>query len=259
MRERSINAFFYLTLFSIFTASLVWAVPPEGVEMALLNKEARPGSQLYANLGFVNPVWTSDYESLQSYVSIMNSKKNVFSYGVLLTAGNSFGDRDAYFVRYDQTFYSQSLSLKLAHLDFRFLGAGKNTLSLDYNASFGAVQKSRFYFSGGLYYRASLYSWDPQPWNPLNFNTEDHEYYFEMCFGNKTVFSQSFYVTVDMNNRDPFVAYNGDNLAFDLTLNFSSSNKFEWRITSSTRFTGLLAGNGDIGEQSLFFGIITRF
>lgn len=241
----------------VLVSTSAWGIPPEGLEAyALLGSSRQASPVFYANVGYVNPAWASDYETFQTYFSAPIFGNNFFTYGLALTTGNKFGDRDAYFVRYDQTFRGQSLSLKLAHVDYRFINAGKNTVSLSYNASFGIGKDTSFYFVGGMYYRFSLNSWNRPAWSPTNFNTEDREYYFEGVFGTKLSYGPTFNITMDLNNRDPFYSYNGDYIAYDLTFNFITKNKLTFRITSSTRFAALFAGTADIGEQTVLLGLV---
>jgi hypothetical protein len=182
--------------------------------------------------------------------------KNYLSYGALLTVNSSFNDRDAYFIKYDQTFYNSSVSLKLLHLDYRYIASGKNIISLDYNSSFNIGHSSLFYFVGGLYYRVSLNSWNQPSWSPINYNSEDKEYFPEILFGAKIELIRNTFVTLDLNNRDIFNAVSGDNVALDFSANYAPTPKFTLRFIISNRFTGLLGGNGDIGQQDFLLGAI---
>ncbi|MDZ4677149.1 MAG: hypothetical protein SGI74_06515 [Oligoflexia bacterium] len=235
-----------------------YAVPPEGLEAyALGGRGGKNQSLLYVNAGYVNPSWLSDYETFQTYVSVGNRAGNYITAGGHVTAGNRFADRDGYFIRYDQTFYNQSMSLKLTHIDYRYINAGKNIISLNYNAGLGIGKTAKFYFALGMYYRFSLNSWNTPTWSPTNYNTEDKEYYPEFCFGTKLLLNGDNYITVDLNNRDVFNSYNGDNLASDVTLNLVSGKSLTWRLTSSTRYSSLLSGTANVNEQTFLLGIMT--
>jgi len=192
-------------------------------------------------------------------VSIMGANQNVLTVGALAGIANKPYDRTAYFARYDLTFLSQSFSFKLAHIDYRYLSAGKNTVSLNYNAGGSASSWRQIYFAFGVYYRFSLNRWNTPTWNPLNFNTEDREWFFEGAGGMKFIFASDQYVTIDINNRDPFYSYNGDFLAIDLSYNVLTSASTTWRLSSSNRISSWLAGTGEISEQTIQFGFITQF
>jgi hypothetical protein len=235
------------------------AIPPEGLEaFTLLSGTKYTIQPLYIQAGYNNPSWLSDYEALQFYVSVPNGHGNYFTYGAMVSTGSQWADRDGYFIRYDQTFSGQSFSFKLAHIDYRYLNAGKNTFSLAYNNTFRLGKFSHFYLSIGGYYRFSLHNWHSAPWNPLGFNTDDREFYFEGCFGTQIDFGRTTRITLDLNNRDPFFSYNGDNLAFDLGIYLGSSKNLTWRAIIGHRFSGLLVGTADIGEQYGFLGIISE-
>jgi len=236
------------------------AIPPEGLEAFSFGGQGKAAPAfLYVQGGYVNPSWETDYETLQSYMSFPTQSGNYWTLGGEVTAGNTFGDRDIYFARYDQVFWGQSISLKFTHEDLRYVQAGKNIFSLEYNAGFSIGSAAGFYFSAGAYYRFNLNSWNTPAWSPVNWNTDDRDSFLEVCVGSRIVISQNSYFTVDINNRDPFLTYNGDDFALDFTLNLVSSDQLTWRLTESTRFSGLLVGTADISEEKVLFGFVTSF
>jgi hypothetical protein len=248
-------------VFLILAPRIAGAVIPEGLEaFADSGGLKRSGSDLlYMNAGYVQPSFADAYYSLEGYASLATKSGNYFTYGAMATTGSQLADRDVYFGRYDLTFSGQSISLKYAHQDLRYINAGKNIVSLDYNADLKLGREAQFYLLAGLYYRFNLNSWNQPSWSPFNFNTEDRDAFIEFCFGSRIKMGQVNYLTVDVNNRDPFLPYNGDNIALDFSLNFVTGRNLTWRITESTRFSGLLAGTADIGEETLLLGFLTTF
>jgi hypothetical protein len=256
-------------LIAILLASgIALAQPPEGLEAFGIASQGQSNAKstgkggatnklIYALGGYTHTGFVGDYQYLAAYASQPLLGNNYLTYGGKLTTGNSLGDRDAYFLRYDETFFNQSVSLKLLHIDYRYITAAKNVLSLDFNSAFHIGRNSLFYFVGGLYYRTIAYSWNKQTWNPTNFGLDDTEYFPEFLLGSKLEFGDSAFVTFDLSNREVFDSLNGDNVTFDITLNLGSVKSFVWRLISSTKYTGILGGNGDIGEQTFSLGFIT--
>jgi hypothetical protein len=235
------------------------AVPSEGFEVLGFSNAAGKSKSALKTFVFrgqyINPVWASDYENAQVYTSLPVLGGNYLTAGYSVTAGNKLSDRSAYFLRYDQTFWGQSISAKLLHIDERFLGTGKNILSLDYNGAFSIGKTAQLFLTLGAYSRYGLNQWDTNQTSPLNFNTVDREYYIEAILGGRIPFSggKSF-ATIDINTRDAFNSYNADFVAFDASLNFGLGQNFTWNLASSTRFTSMFMGTADIGSQTFTFG-----
>ena len=257
MRE----AIIYLRLLFIlilFVPSVSFGLPPEGLEAYGILKQAGGGGKfVYAYGGYTHTDFTSDYQRLQAIVSQPLFGQNYLSYGADLTTGDKLGDRDSYFARYDQVFFNQSLSLKLNHIDYRYISSGKNILSLDYNNAFHIGRTAFFYMVIGLYYRASLNSWNQPSWSAFNYNTEDNEFFPEILFGSKVDLTSSAFLTLDLGNREIFNSLNGDNVAFDVSINLKTTKSVTLRAVMANKIAGLLGGNGDIGEQTFLLGFIT--
>jgi hypothetical protein len=233
-------------------------MPTEGFEAFTMFPKGGKGGYGIVGGGYINPVWTSDYGSTLAIVTLPTKSSNLWTFGANVTAHNKWADRVGYFGRFDLLFGNNSLSLKLNHIDYSFIRAGKNTISIDYNGAYEVGKSSYFYLTLGMYYRFTLQTWNGSTWNPVNFNTDDREYYPELTFGFKKSITGGE-ITVDLNNRDAFQSYNGDNLAVDASYAVEIGSKDYVRLSAIHRVSSWIAGPADISEQRFFVEFINGF
>lgn len=157
-------------------------------------------------------------------------------------------------MRYDQTFWNQSVSLKLVHTDENFLRTAKNVISATYNGTFMLGKKTQIYVTGGIYYRFNLNTWNTPTWNPINFNTEDREYFFEGTLGLLVPMGAQSSATFDINNRDAFNSYNTDFTAIDIALNLAVTPRFTLRLINSLRMSAFFMGTADVASETIMLG-----
>jgi hypothetical protein len=247
----------FLSLMAILTCSVANGLPTEGFEsFTLYGNGTLPPFHRF-EVTHQKPVWRNEFQNIQ-YVGGTTLGENYLSYGARTTLGPQWGDRDAYFLRYDYTIFKvTSLAVKLMHENWRYISTSKDTFGLEYNAYFGFQgQRSGAYFSFGGYYRWLKQSWNDPWWSPMNLNTEDQEGYFQFVFGwQKSLGSGGSFLTLDINNRDAFSYYTMDNLGFDLALNLDSGG-IVWRAGVGARTSALTMGTGSTSETYGSLGIL---
>jgi len=246
-----------ITAFLAFFCHSAQAVPPEGLEgFSILGNGKPKEASFYSNVGYVNPSFTSDYETFQVYGGTLTPLKNYISAGGSMTVGNKFGDRAAYFARYDWTFWRSSFGIKWAHEDYRYINAGKNSIGLDFNSSIGVTKKSGAYISIGVFDRWINYRWNQPSWSPINFGGEDHQANLQGCLG---IFVGEFlgtsFTTLDVNTKDVFSYYNLDNVGIDTTFNWGEGNRF-FRLTAGARFSGVSGVTSDYSDVHVLLGLV---
>ncbi|MCC6277244.1 MAG: hypothetical protein IT289_04940 [Oligoflexia bacterium] len=244
----------------LYWGALTWALPPEGFESkSLLGRgSSRAGGYGLVGGGYNNQVWTSDFSFIHTIVSFPTESENLWTFGGFATAHNRWADRTGYFGRFDFTFGNHSVALKHAHLDYTYIRAGKNTVSLTYNGAYEWGMDSHIYLTLGAFYRFTLQRWNGSTWSPINFKTDDSEYYPEITFGYATRWDSSN-LSVDVNNRDAFHSYNGDHLALDVAYSLEFAQQSLMRLVVSSRFSSWLSGTADISEQKIFLELIRTF
>jgi hypothetical protein len=173
-----------------------------------------------------------------------------------VTAGNKFADRDAYFGKFDYTFWGSSIGLKILHEDFRYIEAGKNSVGADFNTFFRIGATSGLYLSIGGFYRVINYRWNKNSWSPASFDGEDRQSNWQGCFGfYKAGLIGSSLTTLDINTKDSFSYYNMDNIAVDLGMHWGDA-KSMLKLAGGVRLSGVSGAVPDISDYHATIGLV---
>ncbi|HEX4925532.1 MAG TPA: hypothetical protein VFV50_15670 [Bdellovibrionales bacterium] len=249
--------FTFIILAAALTCSVAAALPPEGFENVTLIGRGKGSTQYAPALTYVSPVWRDVYQGAQFELGLP-AGTNYASFGARSSLSPEWGDRDAYYARFDYVMLqASSLSFKWMHENWRYIASAKESIGLEYNVFFGFNgRKSGMYGTFGGYYRWLKQRWNDPWWSPLNLNTEDHEGYFVFVLGwQSSIGTSGSYFTFDVNNRDPFSYYTMDNLAFDLGLNIDLGRTL-WRVVAGVRTSALTMGTGAISETYGSIGLV---
>lgn len=242
----------------VLTGSVAQALPSEGFENFTLLGRGTASSYYSASIADQKPVWRQEFQSAQYYWGTPVGT-NYFTAGARVSFTPSWGDRDAYFLRFDyRVFQSTSFAFKAMHENWRYISTAKESAGLEYNTFFGLDgRKSGMYATFGYYHRWLKQAWNEPWWAPTNLTTSDQEGYFLFALGWQTAFGTSgSHFTLDMNNRDPYSYYTMDNIAFDLGLNIDAG-KLIWRVVLGMRTAALFMGTGSVSEYYGSIGIIS--
>jgi hypothetical protein len=233
----------WLVLVWNLTTSVASAFPPEGFEnYAILNRGFTTGG-LSTSMMYSHPVWTGDYESFD-VIGNVPIGNDVLTFGGRATVANYFGDRTAYFARYDWTWAeTMGMSFKWAHEDWKYISTSKDAFGgeLNFLWPMGEAAQSGLYFTVGANYRYIKQRWDSPWWAPLNTNTKDREWFFVGCLGYKFSLGKYSFWTLDANTRDAFGYYALDNVAFD-TKFYVGSQTFLFNILFGVRTSATWVG-----------------
>jgi len=224
------------------TLSVSQALPPEGLENFGLLGNGQGHSSFALGVGYQNPVWKNDFETVETITSFALDK-DLLTIGAKSDAAPKWADRWSVFLRYDFTFLeTHSLALKYIHEEWGYISTAKEAWVLDYNAFIPMGEGGGgFYFALGPYYRWLKQRWDA-PWSAFwNYNTNDHEWFFQGLMGWKVMMGQSSYFTLDINLRDRFTYYNLDNSGYDLSFTFPN-DEIVFQIHSGLRSAALFMG-----------------
>ena len=146
------------------------------------------------------------------YGGVPTAAGNYLAIGGSVTVGSTFDDRDAYFLRWDETFWStHSVALKWVHEDLKFITSSIDAFGVDYNGFWPWSERSGVYFVLGGYYRYLKQNWNGTWWAPLSLNSSDQEGYLEAELGWQFSWGATNFVTFDLGSRDPFSYSNIDN------------------------------------------------
>lgn len=242
----------------VLTTSVAGALPPEGFENVTLLGRGTASKYYSAAITHQKPIWRSSFQSAQYYFGLPVGS-DYFTAGVRSSITPSWGDRDAYFLRYDFVMLkSSSFSFKWMHENWRYISTSKESAGFEYNLFYGAEgRRSGVYLSLGYYHRWLKQAWNDPWWSPFNLDTQDQEGYATFTLGWQTAFgTNGSYFTVDMNSRDPYSYYTMDNIAFDLGLNFNAG-KFIVRTVVGMRTSALFMGTGAVSEYYGSLGIVS--
>lgn len=238
-----------------FGAISAMGAVPEGLDAQSFSKSK--GGVLYLTTAYTNPSWVSDYQSGEVITTFKLKNGNLFNAGFMMTTTNEFINQNGYFLKYDLGFgKNHSLSFKLTHLELNYIHVSKNTASLLYGYASTIGKMIGPYFLFGAYYRTTHLRGANNRWSPVNFDGNDFDIFFEFVLGTRIALSKKLNMFVDGNNRDSFHSHNLDNIALDLGFIYQFSKTFSARLTSSTRFSAMLSGTSDIGEQKVLFTLI---
>lgn len=231
------TVFLYLLLMPGVSLSAV----PEGLENFGLLNAGSPSTSLSTLISYTNPAWSSDYSSFESIGSTPLGG-DLLTFGGKVTIANEYGDRSAYFLRYDWILGgTNSLSLKWSHEDWKFISSSKDSFGLEYSHYFSVAGSVSAYFSFGGYYRYLKQKWNDPWWGPLNLNTKDRETYFTGTAGFQSKWSESFFYTFDINIRDAFSYYSLDHVAYELNL-YMGAKGFYWKLYGGVRTSAVWVG-----------------
>lgn len=231
-----------IALFQL-TTGVAMAFAPEGFENLSLLNRGLPTGGLVTAASYSNPIWTSDYESLE-VIGNVPLGFNLLTFGGKATVANKFGDRTAYFTRFDLGIgQDSSFSVKWAHEDWKYISASKDALGAEGNfvwrlSDFG----DGFYCVFGANYRYIKQRWDSPWWAPLNTNTKDREWYFTGVAGFKIMLDDISFYTIDANIRDAFSYYPLDNVAFDGKLYLGNGRGSFFNIFGGVRTSAIWVG-----------------
>lgn len=179
--------------------------------------------------------WTDEYKYGEFLIGAGRTNN------LLLGYKSSFDDknnkRDAWTMRYDLVVGDHnSFSLKYIHQNWYWLEAGKESVGLAFNSS----TKIGFFYTIGYYVRWLKQKWDPSPYSPFNFETDDEEGFPILVFGWKYLMKGKSYWTLDLNNVDNFSYYSADNWASDFKY-FIPIKSYTLTFSAGIRWSGILA------------------
>lgn len=253
--QRSLRRFIHFMAVALVAPSVGNAFPAEGFEVFALQGKASE-SAISAQVGYHNPTWKTDYETLQLYYGTLTNSKNYISVGGSLTVANQAGDKSSYFARFDWIFFeTHSIALKFSHDDWKLISTGRDSVGLDYNG-FLSWDRGGIYYSIGGYYRWLKQRWNSNWWMPFHFTTSDNEGFLQGVLGWKgSLFTESYY-TIDVNTRDFWGYHSVDNMAFDLGFNFAAAQGLTIKLNLGTRVSSILVGAPIPSEVYAYFGFL---
>lgn len=219
------------------------ALPPEGFESFGIINNGTLTRSLTSHVGFVNPRWVGDYETFQFYYGTPTYSSGYLTVGAGLTVGNSFADRNAYFLRHDFLFLSRSsLSLKFMHEDFNYIPSGHDSVGIEVNSFVPWGEKTGSYFTIGIFNKWNKFVWNGPYWIPFYLNTNDSYAFFNGTFGIKYGFGQRGYWTVDISTRETFSYHPLDHVGFDLNISLPIGQSSYFRILNGIRTSAFFMG-----------------
>lgn len=241
----------------LLTCSVGHALVPEGVENFGILNAGKPTAGVGSALTYTNPVWTTDYESLDVIGNAPIFNGNLLTFGGQVTVANKWGDRTGYFFRYDQLLGgTSSVSLKWGHSDWKYIQSSRDSYGLEFNKVWQNEDKGAIYFSIGGYYRLLRQRWDEDWWVPLNSKTKDREGYFTVLLGMKSMLNENSFYTVDMNIRDAWAYYGLDNFAWDLSFYFGGGGLY-FKVFGGIRSSATWVGTAYPAQQYVGFGFVS--
>ncbi len=229
---------------------------PEAFEsFALMKTESNVS--IFSHLLYKNQNFTKSSQIYDIHLSYPTPSKDMVTLGASATVADAFGDKDAYFLRYDFTFYeaTHSFSLKLAHEDWKYINTGKDTIGFEINALEPLGTNSGFYGIIGYYHRWLTGRYSDKWWVPFSGDTNDKEHYFTLAGGFKIGFGEESYATLDINVRDTYRYHHFDSPATDFALHIGLGENFYLRGQTGIRWTSVLSGSGVISEYYGGIGI----
>lgn len=241
-----------VTLFSqILTSQVSWAQPPEGFGPIVYQEQRMGEAKGEVKYGLLrqDPAWSRSIEQAEWSFSTPLNSWLILGSGTQFPIAQNGLNRDAYYLRFDFKSGSQTtFAIKWIHQNWYYIMSAKETIAMDYNSSFTLGGGFALYGTFGIFYRWLKQRWHPAPLDALRFDTNDQEGYFQGIFGIKYLHATTFW-TLDINNRDRFSFYNGDNLGVDFTLNipWGSTTLFQWLL--GARFSSWLAGTAYPSES----------
>ena len=228
--------FFLLSLIVLIMTGKVLALPSEGLESFATLGDAK-AYRLHLNSTVSDSYWRTEGASVGLETNLFTANKNVWSLGFTQTIPSD--DKRAYFIRYDWTIWGdQSLSFKLAHEDLNYIESATENWGFEYSGQLAfPAAGSDFYYAIGIYQRWLKQSWDSDVHNPLSLNTSDKSTFLSYLMGVKKNFGASGnFLTFDVNNRDAFRYYNGDEMATDLGFYLNMNKKYFLKFFAGARW-----------------------
>jgi len=105
----------------VMTGSVAHALPPEGFENFTLIGRTLPTSYYSAGVGHHRPAWRKEFQDVHLFYGTP-AGSNYFTFGAKASVTPSWGDRDAYFARYDfRVFESSSFAFTWMHENWRYI------------------------------------------------------------------------------------------------------------------------------------------
>lgn len=243
---------------TLLTTSVALAFAPEGFENFAVLNNGKSTAGVSTVLQYSNPAWTSDHESLEAIGNVPLFEKDLLTFGGQVTVANTWGDRSAYFARYDWLLgRTMSLSLKWAHEDWKYISASKDAFGLELNTLWALGKSGGVYFGGGVYHRLLRQRWDEDWWIPLNSRTKDRETYFSGVLGFKMPITQTSFYTVDINTRDAWGYYGLDHIAWDGAFYLGGKGLF-FKITAGIRTSAMWMGTAYAANPYVGFGFVAH-
>lgn len=240
------------------TSSVAFSFVPEGFENFAILNLGMPSTGVSSQLQYTNPIWSADSESLDVVGNTPLFEDNLLTFGGQATVANKWGDRTAYFLRYDWILGdTTSLSFKWAHADWKYVMSSKDSYGVELNSMWQWGMDSGVYFGFGGYYRLLRQSWDEEWWVPFNSRTKDREGYFTAILGMKHQMTMSSFYTFDINVRDTWAYYGLDNVAWDLAFYLGGRGLY-LKVTAGLRTSATWVGTMYPASQYVGFGFVSH-